>query len=66
MTSPNRALSGVVVYPALAVGALITLAPFALGLLTLFTTARQFNTSAPLSWPSPPTLENYKIGRAHV
>jgi multiple sugar transport system permease protein len=59
MTSPNRVLSGAVIYPGLAVGALLTLAPFALGLLTSFTSARQFNTQSPLSWPSPPTLENY-------
>jgi multiple sugar transport system permease protein len=55
MTSPSRA----VIYPGLAIGAVITLAPFALGLLTSFTSARQFNTSSPLSWPDPPTLENY-------
>src|SRR5262245_41411081 len=59
MTSPSRALSGAVIYPALAIGALITLAPFALGLLTSSTSARQFNTSSPLSWPNPPALENY-------
>jgi multiple sugar transport system permease protein len=59
MTSPSRAVSGAIVYPGLVLGAVITLAPFALGLLTSFTTARQFNTEAPLSWPSPPTLENY-------
>ena len=35
------------------------MAPFALGLLTSFTSARQFNTESPLSLPSPPTLENY-------
>jgi multiple sugar transport system permease protein len=52
-------VSGTVIYVGLAIGALITLAPFALGLLTSFTSAKQFNTSAPLSWPSPPTLENY-------
>ncbi|MFG1932242.1 carbohydrate ABC transporter permease [Mycobacterium sp. NPDC048908] len=59
MTSPSRALSGAVIYPVLAIGAAITLAPFALGLLTSFTSARQFNTSSPLSWPNPPTLANY-------
>ena len=59
MTSSSRALSGAVVYPGLTVGALITLAPFALGLLTSLTSARQFNTASPLSWPHPPTLENY-------
>jgi multiple sugar transport system permease protein len=59
MTSPSRALSGIVLYPALGVGAAITLAPFALGLLTSFTSARQFNTESPLSLPTPPTLDNY-------
>ena len=59
MTSPNRVISGAVIYPGLAIGALITLAPFTLGLLTSFTSARQFNTESPLSLPSPPTLENY-------
>ena len=47
------------VYPGLAVAALITLAPFALGVLTSFTSVRQFNTESPLSLPKPPTLENY-------
>jgi multiple sugar transport system permease protein len=59
MTSPSRVASGSVIYAGLAAGALITLAPFALGLLTSFTSARQFNTESPLSWPAPPTLENY-------
>jgi multiple sugar transport system permease protein len=59
MTSPSRVTSGSVIYAGLAAGALITLAPFALGLLTSFTSARQFNTESPLSWPTPPTLENY-------
>ena len=40
-------------------GALITLAPFALGLLTSFTTAHQFATGTPLAWPRQPTLANY-------
>ena len=59
MTSPSRAISGVLIYSGLAVGTVITLAPFALGLLTSFTSAKQFNTRSPLSWPNPPTLENY-------
>ncbi len=33
--------------------------PFSLGLMTSFTSAEQFNTGTPLSWPKPPTLENY-------
>ena len=59
MTSPNRVIPGAVIYSGLAVGALITLAPFTLGLLTSFTSAHQFNTESPLSLPSPPTQENY-------
>jgi multiple sugar transport system permease protein len=55
----GRAASGVVIYPVLAVGAVLTLVPFALGLLTSFTSARQFNTESPLSLPTPPTLANY-------
>ncbi len=47
------------IYGCLLLGALITLAPFGLGLLTSFTSAQQFATSAPLSLPQPPTLANY-------
>jgi multiple sugar transport system permease protein len=47
------------IYAGLAVGALITLAPFALGLLTSFTSAHQFATGMPLQLPHPPTLANY-------
>ena len=59
MTSPSRTISNAAVYVGLAVGAVITLVPFGLGLLTSFTSARQFNTESPLSLPSPPTLANY-------
>jgi multiple sugar transport system permease protein len=59
MTSSSRVASGAVIYPFLLAGAVITVAPFALGLLTSFTSAQQFNTDSPLSWPSPPTLANY-------
>jgi multiple sugar transport system permease protein len=59
MTSPSRTISNATVYLGLAVGAVITLVPFGLGLLTSFTSARQFNTESPLSLPSPPTLANY-------
>lgn len=48
-----------VIYLALAILAVLTLLPFGLGLLTSFTSARQFNTDSPLSLPSPPTLANY-------
>ncbi len=59
MTSPSRVASGALIYPFLLAGAVITVAPFALGLLTSFTSAQQFNTDSPLSWPNPPTLANY-------
>jgi multiple sugar transport system permease protein len=58
MTSPSR-LANAVIYAGLALGALITLAPFGLGLLTSFTSAHQFATGAPLQLPRPPTLANY-------
>lgn len=47
------------IYAALGILAAVTLLPFGLGLLTSFTSARQFNTQSPLSVPSPPTLANY-------
>jgi multiple sugar transport system permease protein len=59
MTSRSRAGLGAVIYPLLAVGALITLAPFVFGLMTSLTTPQQFATSAPLRLPHPPTLANY-------
>ena len=55
----GRVASGIAVYPLLVAGAVITLVPFGLGLLTSFTSARQFNTESPLSVPKPPTLANY-------
>ncbi|MBV9091065.1 MAG: carbohydrate ABC transporter permease [Mycobacteriaceae bacterium] len=64
--------SRILVYAALTVGALITLTPFALGLLTSFTTPQQFATGSPLGIPNPPTLANYAalhgagFGRAAV
>jgi multiple sugar transport system permease protein len=59
MTSFSRVASGVAIYPVLVAGAVITIVPFGLGLLTSFTSAQQFNTEAPLSLPAPPTLANY-------
>jgi multiple sugar transport system permease protein len=59
MTSRNRAVEAVAIYPCLILGAAITLTPFVLGLLTSLTSARQFNTGSPLSLPKPPTLQNY-------
>ncbi|AWV48232.1 sugar transport integral membrane protein [Mycobacterium leprae Kyoto-2] len=58
MSSPSR-LSNAVTYAGLTLGALITVAPFALGLLTSFTSAHQFTTGTPLQLPRPPTLANY-------
>jgi multiple sugar transport system permease protein len=55
----GRVASGVAIYPVLVIGAVLVLVPFALGLLTSFTSARQFNTGSPLSLPTPPTLANY-------
>jgi multiple sugar transport system permease protein len=52
-------VSAPVIYAVLAAGALITLAPFAIGLMTSITTADQLNTGEPLSLPAPPTLQNY-------
>ena len=54
MTSRNTAI-----YALLVIGAAITLLPFGVGLLTSFTSARQFNTESALSLPHPPTLANY-------
>src|SRR5437660_12095408 len=51
--------SAAAIYAGLTLGALATLAPFALGLLTSFTSAHQFATGTPLSLPLPPTLSNY-------
>lgn len=59
MTSPERLASNAVIYAGLVLGAVITLLPFGLGLLTSFTSAQQFVTESPLSLPRPPTLENY-------
>jgi multiple sugar transport system permease protein len=59
MTSPSRVASAVVIYPCLALGALVTLLPFGLGLMTSITSTAQFNTKAPLSPPAPPTVDNY-------
>ena len=44
MTSLSRIVTAPVIYAVLTAGALITLAPFALGLMTSFTSAEQFNT----------------------
>ncbi len=54
MTSRNA-----LIYLGLLAGALITMAPFGLGLLTSITSAQQFATGTPLALPAPPTLANY-------
>src|ERR1700758_5308597 len=59
MTSPSRAVANAAVYALLGVGAIITLAPFVFGVVTSFTSARQFATGTPLHMPNPPTLANY-------
>jgi multiple sugar transport system permease protein len=59
MTSSSRAASGAAIYLLLGIGAVITLAPFVFGVLTSFTSARQFATGIPLQLPNPPTLTNY-------
>ena len=65
MTSPSRpsryltGLPNAVVYAGLLLGALITLVPFGLGLVTSFTSKHQFVTGTPLQLPRPPTLDNY-------
>lgn len=59
MTSPERLTSNAAIYAGLVLGAVVTLLPFGLGLLTSFTPAQQFVTESPLSLPRPPTLENY-------
>jgi multiple sugar transport system permease protein len=58
MTSPSR-ISHAAIYTGLVLGAVITLVPFLLGLLTSFTSAHQFETGSPLQLPNPPTLANY-------
>jgi len=58
MTSPSR-LSHAAIYTGLVIGGLTTLVPFALALLTSFTSARQFATGTPLQLPRPFTLSNY-------
>jgi multiple sugar transport system permease protein len=64
MTSPKRP-AAVLVYSGLLLGAVITLGPFALGLLTSFTSAHQFATGTPLALPRPPTVANYaELGNA--
>ncbi|MGY4720122.1 carbohydrate ABC transporter permease [Naumannella huperziae] len=72
MTSPSpaarRAPGSIAIYLVLAVGAVITLAPFLLSVLTSLKSPRQFANTSPLSPPAPPTAENYLalLGRDFV
>lgn len=59
MSSPSRVTSVAVIYPVLVAGALITLAPFVLGVMTSLRDPHAFDTESPLSLPLPPTLQNY-------
>jgi multiple sugar transport system permease protein len=59
MTSSSRVASSLVIYPLLGIGAVITLTPFLFGVMTSFTSARQFATGTPLQLPNPPTVANY-------
>jgi len=57
MTSPSR--GNALIYGGLVLAAVLTVAPFALSLLTSVTSPQQFATGRPLSLPSPPTMANY-------
>jgi len=57
MTSPSR--GNALIYGGLVGAAVLTVAPFALSLLTSVTSPQQFATGRPLSLPSPPTMANY-------
>ena len=46
-------------YGALIVGAVLTLGPFVLSVMTSLKTPAQFATESPLSLPAPPTAENF-------
>ena len=46
-------------YAVLTVGAVLTLAPFVLSLMTAVKTPQQFATETPLTWPDPFTLDNF-------
>ena len=59
MARDARRWAAAPIYAGLLLAAAAMAAPFALGLLTSFTSAQQFATGTPLSLPSPPTLDNY-------
>lgn len=54
----HRALSVAATYAVLLVAALLTLAPFAVSVMTALTSPRQLAQEGALSLPDPPTLEN--------
>ncbi|MBK0330444.1 carbohydrate ABC transporter permease [Brachybacterium sp. MASK1Z-5] len=55
----RRALSLAATYAVLLIAVLLTLAPFALSVITALKTPRQFVQDGPLALPSPLTLENF-------
>ncbi|MGW5363117.1 carbohydrate ABC transporter permease [Actinopolymorpha pittospori] len=57
--SPRRVLAGAATYALLTVGAVLTLAPYVLSILTSVKSARQFATQGALALPAPSTLDNY-------
>jgi multiple sugar transport system permease protein len=59
MTSFSRAASGVVIYPVLIVGAVITIVPFGLGLLTSFTSAQHRPWRTTSAWPMPGSVARW-------
>jgi len=61
MTSADRRrpLADAGTYVVLVAAAALTLAPFALSLMTSLKSPAQFASTSPLSLPGPPTLENY-------
>jgi multiple sugar transport system permease protein len=62
-----RWIRNVPIYAVLLAGALLTLAPFALSVITAFKTPGQFASENALAWPDPFTLENFTMlltGRA--
>lgn len=56
----RRLLGYAATYAILAIAALLTLAPFALSVLTALKSPRQFVQGGPLALPAPPTLENFQ------
>ena len=57
----TRFSSTAAVYVVLVLGALFTLGPFLLSILTAFKTREQFAQEPALSWPDPFTLDNFAL-----